>query len=195
MKIMTIIKTLLVLTASLFAFIGCGLNANLSSLNSDSDNSKVLPEDGATTPAPSDPSPTPSPTTAPSTPAYVCVDGPTVFSTNMNARYVIGQSNFISNSANQGGSASSTTLNNPVGITVANGKLYIADAGNNRILVYNTLPNSNGVAADAVIGQPDFTSTSSGTSATKFNGIQSIASDGTYLAVAEWSNSRFHFGL
>lgn len=122
--------------------------------------------------------------------ANSCPGGATTFTTNMNARYVIGQADFVANSANRGGSAAANSLNAPIGITVANNKLYVADAGNNRVLVYNTLPTSNGVAADAVIGQSDFTSTASGTTATSLNGIQSIASDGTYLAVAEWSNSR-----
>lgn len=159
----------------------CALNTNFEAPSSSTDNS-------GTTPTPDNPPPTPSPT--PTSPAYVCVGGPTVFSTNMNARYVIGQPDFIANSANQGGSASASTLDNPIGITVVNGKLYVADSGNNRVLVYNNLPTSNGVAADAVIGQPDFSTISSGTSATKLNGIQSISSDGNYLAVAEWSNSR-----
>jgi hypothetical protein len=127
------------------------------------------------------------------TTAPTCVGGPTVFSTNMNARYVIGQANFVENLANRGGVAAANTLNNPIGIVVKNGKLYVADAGNNRVLVYNTLPTSNGVAANEVIGQPNFSSTASGTSATTMAGIQQIAVDGNYLAVAEWSNARISF--
>lgn len=167
----------------------CSLNANIQTADPLSDNSKVDP-DSSSPSTPTTPSETPAAPSTPSIPTYVCAGGPTVFSTNMNARYVIGQNDFVSNSANQGGSASASTLNNPVGITVANGKLYVADAGNNRILVYNNLPTSNGVAADAVIGQADFLTTTAGTSASKLNGIQSLSSDGTYLAVAEWSNSR-----
>lgn len=123
-------------------------------------------------------------------PSVTCEGGPTVFSTNMNARYVIGQTNFTNNLANQGGVATSATMNNPIGISVHNGKLYVADAGNNRVLVYNSLPSSDGVSADLVIGQPDFVTTSSGTSDNKLAGIQSISVNDQYLAVAEWSNSR-----
>lgn len=125
--------------------------------------------------------------------APTCAGGPTVFSTNMNARYVIGQADFVSYQANRGGAASASTLNVPIGIAIYNGKLYIADAGNNRVLVYNTIPTASNVAADAVIGQPNFTSTASGTTASSLNGIQSIASDGTYLAISEWSNARVSF--
>lgn len=125
--------------------------------------------------------------------AVACVGGPTVFSNNMNARYVIGQADFVANSANRGGVAAANTLDGPVGIAVSNGKLYVADSGNNRVLVFNTLPTSNGVAADSVIGQPNFAGTASGTSASAMAGIQAIAVDGTHLAVGEWSNSRVSF--
>ncbi len=125
--------------------------------------------------------------------APACEGGPTVFSNNMNARYVIGQADMTSNLANRGGAAGANTLNNPIGIVVNNGQLYVADAGNNRVLVYNTLPTSNGVSADAVIGQSDFSSTAGGTSATSLLGVQQIAVDGNYLAVAEWSNARVSF--
>ncbi|CAN5573777.1 hypothetical protein BH10BDE1_BH10BDE1_32770 [soil metagenome] len=121
----------------------------------------------------------------------VCAGGPTVFSTNMSARYVLGQPDFVQNSVNQGGlSPSATTLNNPIGIIVNNGKLYVADAGNNRVLVYNSLPTANGVAANAVIGQVNFGSAATGTSSTLMNGIQAIAANGLYLAVTEWANAR-----
>lgn len=122
-----------------------------------------------------------------------CPGGPTTFSTNMNARYVIGQANMTANSANRGGAAAANTLKDPLGVVVRDDKLYVADGGNNRVLVYNTLPTSDGVAADGVIGQPDFTTTASGTTASTLSGIQMIATDGTYLAVAEWGNHRVSF--
>jgi hypothetical protein len=34
-------------------------------------------------------------------------------------------------------------------------RLFIADGGNDRVLVYNTIPTSNGAAADIFLGQPD----------------------------------------
>jgi hypothetical protein len=58
---------------------------------------------------------------------------------------------------------------------VAGGKIYVGDAGNNRVLVYNTIPTTNGSFADMVIGQPNFTTTSGGTTATNFNSIQQLA--------------------
>ncbi len=120
----------------------------------------------------------------------VCVGGATTFTTNMNARYVIGQADFVSNSANRGGAVAANTLRDPVGLTVSNGKLYIADAGNNRVLVFNSLPTSNGGNADVVVGQAGFTTAASGVSNTLMAGIQTVSVAGNYLAVSEWTNAR-----
>jgi hypothetical protein len=38
------------------------------------------------------------------------------------------------------------------------GKFYVVDTDNNRILVWNSRPTTNGQPADHVIGQNDFTS-------------------------------------
>ncbi|MGA3024346.1 MAG: hypothetical protein ABSF98_06220 [Bryobacteraceae bacterium] len=35
-------------------------------------------------------------------------------------------------------------------------RLFVADSGNDRVLVYNAIPTQNTVAADVVLGQPDF---------------------------------------
>src|SRR6201999_4188827 len=34
-------------------------------------------------------------------------------------------------------------------------RLFIADGGNDRVLVYNTIPTTNGVSADVILGEPD----------------------------------------
>jgi uncharacterized protein (TIGR03437 family) len=36
------------------------------------------------------------------------------------------------------------------------GRLFVADGGNDRVLIYNTIPTTNGAAANTVLGQPDF---------------------------------------
>ena len=45
------------------------------------------------------PSPTPTPTATP----VACLGGPTTFSSNMSARAVIGQADFVQNASNRGG--------------------------------------------------------------------------------------------
>ena len=68
------------------------------------------------------------------------------------ADLVIGQPNFISHTANTNG-ISANSLNFPTGVALdAQGRLYVADAGNNRVLEY-TAPLTNGMAANGVFGQ------------------------------------------
>jgi hypothetical protein len=63
--------------------------------------------------------------------------------------YVLGQASFTSSKAGYG----LDEMNWPVGIATANGKLYVADTHNNRILVWNTIPVETGTAADYAITQ------------------------------------------
>jgi sugar lactone lactonase YvrE len=68
------------------------------------------------------------------------------------ADLVIGQPNFISHTANTNG-ISGNSLNFPTGVALdAQGRLYVADGGNNRVLEY-TAPLTNGMAANGVFGQ------------------------------------------
>ncbi len=70
------------------------------------------------------------------------------------ADVVIGQTDFTSNT----GGTSTTKLSVPQDVTVSSdGKLLVTDYNNSRVLIYNSIPTSNGAAADVVIGQPDFT--------------------------------------
>jgi len=48
---------------------------------------------------------------------------------------------------------SATSLSNPLGASFAGSKLIVADTGNNRVLIYNTI--SNGAAASVILGQRD----------------------------------------
>jgi len=62
---------------------------------------------------------------------------------------------------------SGSSLENPSSVELFDGKLYVADSGNNRVLIWNTFPSGNNVSADVVIGQPDFvTDTPSSTAST-----------------------------
>lgn len=81
-------------------------------------------------------------------------------SNNASADIVIGQQNFTSNSANQGGSVNSNTLYNPRGVFVYKGQLFVVDSANHRILIFNSIPTTNNATADIVIGQTNLTSNS-----------------------------------
>ena len=60
---------------------------------------------------------------------------------------VLGQSNFTSSSCGY----ALDQMNWPVGVAVANGKLYVTDTHNNRVLVWNSIPTTNGQKADYAI--------------------------------------------
>lgn len=74
------------------------------------------------------------------------------------ADVVLGQADFSSNAANRGAGAGANTLNFPSSARIEAGKLVVADYGNNRVLIWNSVPTVNGQAADVVVGQADMTS-------------------------------------
>ncbi|MBK6848489.1 MAG: hypothetical protein IPG96_13500 [Proteobacteria bacterium] len=119
-----------------------------------------------------------------------CPGGPTVFYTNMPARRVLGQADFVGSAANRGGSATAASLSRPLGVVVYGSKLLVADNRNNRLLVFDREPASDGAAATAVIGQPDFTSTAAMTSASTVSAPQGLGLTGSALFVAEWDSAR-----
>ena len=71
---------------------------------------------------------------------------------------VLGQQDFT----HAGSSCTATTMFNPTGVAIDKaGTLYVADQGNNRVLMFlNAASKANGAAADLVLGQPNFTSNS-----------------------------------
>jgi sugar lactone lactonase YvrE len=106
---------------------------------------------------------------------------------------IIGQPDYVSNTANNGG-LSNTSLDGPSGLALdAGNRLYVADTGNNRVLVFDQL-NPDGVA-DSVIGQPDFTSNTAnngGISAASLHTPRGMAVDDGYLDlyIADTGNNR-----
>jgi len=75
-------------------------------------------------------------------------------SNNAAANQVLGQVDFTG----QNNTPSSSIFNGPRTLAVHEGKLLVADYEGHRVLVYNTIPTANGVAADQVLCQPDFAS-------------------------------------
>jgi sugar lactone lactonase YvrE len=83
------------------------------------------------------------------------------------------------------------SLNGPTSVAagIIGSQLYIADTGNHRILVYNDEPADG--RADAVIGQPDFTSNSPGVGSNKLDTPTGLTLDaGNRLFVADRNNHR-----
>jgi hypothetical protein len=77
---------------------------------------------------------------------------------NQPADIVLGQADFAAGLANRGSAApAADTLNWSYGVAICDGHLVVADTGNRRILVWDTIPEANGAPADLVLGQRDFT--------------------------------------
>ena len=110
---------------------------------------------------------------------------------------VVGQTGFTTNSF-PGDTPSATSLRGPQGVWIQNGQLFIADTQNDRVLIYKSIPTTNGAAADIVLGQPNMTTwvqvniADQTTSAAANNMLSpvSVTSDGTRLFVADLGFNR-----
>jgi hypothetical protein len=113
------------------------------------------------------------------------------------ASFVIGQTGFGLN----GSALTSTGLTTPFAVAEdpATGKVFVSDYGNNRVLRYPSIAAmTNGAAAEAVLGQPDFTTSMSPpiaygmpATATTFSYPEGLAVDGAgNLWVADNGDSR-----
>ncbi|NUN70321.1 MAG: SMP-30/gluconolactonase/LRE family protein [Bacteroidetes bacterium] len=108
------------------------------------------------------------------------------------AEAVFGQPGFITRVANNGG-ISASSMNNPNGVSVdADGRLWVADRDNHRVLRFdNASSKASSAAADGVLGQPDFVTNSSGASGGKMNAPASVHADAQgRLWVADRANNR-----
>ena len=86
------------------------------------------------------------------------------FSDGWNADISLGQLGMDERDANRGDfeNVQQDTLSFPTGVfyDVENDKVFVVDQGNNRVLIWNSLPRDTGQPADVVIGQKDFVSRS-----------------------------------
>ena len=99
---------------------------------------------------------------------------------------VIGQSDF--NGGEPGLAAD--RLSFPVWTRYEGGRLLISDQQNHRVLLWNSLPDTSGAAADVVIGQPDFISAESDDEDTGMTNPAGLWTDGYRLLVADSGNNR-----
>lgn len=102
------------------------------------------------------------------------------------ADLVLGQANFTDNASG----LSRTALNHPYGVWSDGTRLAVADTLNNRVLVWSTLPTTNGAPADLEIGQPSFVTGTSGAGAQGLKAPIDVDCNGSQLFVADYSNNR-----
>ncbi len=77
------------------------------------------------------------------------------------AKFVLGQPNFGPSQQTQrypNYLSRADTLLGPTGMITDGTRLYVADAGTNRVLIWNSIPATNAKPADVVLGQPDMNS-------------------------------------
>jgi uncharacterized protein (TIGR03437 family) len=116
---------------------------------------------------------------------------------NAPADVVVGQPNFTSVSI-PGNQPNASSMRGPQGVWIQNGKLYVADTQNNRVLIYNKIPTSNGAAADVVLGQPnmttfvepDLTQQNTAAAANLLLNPVAVSSDGVHLFVTDLGYNR-----
>ncbi len=111
------------------------------------------------------------------------------------ADIVLGQKDFTSIALV---SVTASSFRAPQGVWIQNGKLFVADTENDRVLIWNSIPTQNNQPADVVLGQPNFTTasqinqvnTSLPTSASLLLSPTSVTSDGTRLYVSDLGYNR-----
>ncbi|AFY00804.1 NHL repeat-containing protein [Bdellovibrio bacteriovorus] len=107
------------------------------------------------------------------------------------ADVVIGQTNFTTNTSASPPTAS--TLYHPSAVAIHDGKLYICDTSNHRILVFNTIPTTNGASASFVLGQTSFTTkiaNSAGSPDANLNAPEGISASDNIIYVSDTGNHR-----
>lgn len=112
------------------------------------------------------------------------------------ADIVLGQPNM--NTVQQTVQVNATSLRSPQGIWIQNGKMFVADTLNHRVLIWNSIPTVNNQPADIVIGQPNMTTANEPSLTDVTLGAQpntllnpvSVTSDGTRMYVADLGHNR-----
>lgn len=107
--------------------------------------------------------------------------------------WCLGQATLEDVAVNRGGSAAADGFSWPYGLAVVAGRLYVADTGHRRVLVWRGVPDRDR-PADIVLGQPDMASSDENrggpASASSFRWPHAIAGDESMLWVADAGNHR-----
>ncbi len=95
----------------------------------------------------------------------------------MSGAYVLGQATFSATST----ATTQAGMNAPTGLAydTTTNKLYVADSGNNRVLVFSGSTLSNGMNATAVLGQTSFIAAIAATTQAGMNSPQGVTYDTT----------------
>ena len=112
---------------------------------------------------------------------------------NAPANVVVGQPDFATKTPGN----TAAKMNSPTSVHVINGKLLVTDTINHRVLIFNSIPTSNGASADLVIGQTNLTNNSDNqggsTAANTLSYPADLTYNGRYLMVTDDGNNRIVF--
>ena len=111
------------------------------------------------------------------------------------ADLVLGQADLTTRDENSGGAVSAMSMRWPHQATPWRQGMAVADAGNNRVMLWATPPASNGQQADAVLGQVEFTNCDHNLGAyypcdRALNMPYAVGTAGEVLVVADTASSR-----
>ena len=111
------------------------------------------------------------------------------------ANLVLGQPDFISRNENGGGAPDAASMRWPHAIGIWDGKLCVADAGDNRVMVWDGIPQTINARCAFMLGQRDFTQVDHNQSlywpnAASLNMPYGLAVAGKWLMIADTANSR-----
>ena len=102
------------------------------------------------------------------------------------ADVVVGQPDF---STSTPGSAANQ-MNQPVSVASDGTRLFVAEWGNNRVVIFNHIPESDGASADVVVGQAGFGASEFGVGANRLRRPNGVSTDGTRLFITDTLNNR-----
>jgi len=111
-------------------------------------------------------------------------------SSGANADLVLGQQIFTNCSGNIQGSPTASTLRGVVNVWSDGTRLVVTDNANNRVLIWNSFPTSNGQAADLVLGQANFTTVVPPTATASSLSPGAITSNGNQLFIEDRASAR-----
>jgi NHL repeat-containing protein len=111
------------------------------------------------------------------------------------ADLVLGQADFQCRDENRGGPPSAASMRWPHAIAFLGTRVCVADAGNNRLMIWQGPPLRNGQACDLILGQPgidrvDHNQSDYWPSAAALNMPYAVTTVGSWLVAADTANSR-----
>lgn len=123
----------------------------------------------------------------------VLVFDTSALSEGMAATYVLGAADFtVDKSASVAPTAATTVNTQGLAYDATASRLFVADAGGHRVLVFDAADLTNGEDAVHVLGQTEFSTANTGSAAEQLRGPRGVAFDtaGNRLFVADTGNNR-----